>query len=949
MSELTPVERFFGLTASRGPIELLGLEPGALDEARVRAALRRRLDALDRHPHARSMEADEARLALHTAAAQLLDPTVRSHIIEHVEGGELRRPIEPPDLAIGQSTNRPAGPRRDDRLREFREAAFLLVRGGGGWGRRSMHRVAALAHAYGLSPEEVRDAFHTAGAPGAPARRAPAANGRRARLERAPTDAPHARKAPSSPIPAVVGSLVGLGVILVATMLVLAPAVRPADESALPEAPTTAREPHAETPADSPEAQPAAPSLVNGANALAVLAGSIEGAQENPGDAAWRFEQAVEWIASNWVDFDAVRRDEALSGVASFLHATAAGGASRRRAVEAIGAGAARLAAEGPPSPGDLAPGAWSVGVMNALARDRELEAALQLELRGRIGAAVGQAMPEDASFHSGALAAVRAALDDFVGASGERIAQARAAELWRAWGAVIDALGTPSRAGAVRVQALLLDAVQRVLLEGPSPAADAASRVGVTIALARLEWGVAARSPAARAAGGRLLEWFDDRAIPTGDLAVVTEWLGTESGAEEVTFTMVMPRSASRETRAVYRDRYAEAWGLAVAADRDSLAASWASAAAEERERVGRDVGVAATIARAVTLSRLSEAASMRWRREADAARALVENPAAGVDGAISPPAGGGAIDEEGESPRWVIEYLEGPANESARLAALDGLDGRSVALTRVEGDVLAEIALWGSPNAVRRRAQWLVREHADDPAMVNGLLEALPRAPMTTPTADLLEEVTRRLLPGPDDPDFERAARRALVARLLALLAGEGELGAIDRLSDLLAHSYKSRAGASDEARRDEAPAPRFDGAREVDAPPTPLEATGALRAAWEREAGRYTPNPYAPRSLDEIRRRRDARLRLADGVVQAFVAEQAAIVDLMASVVAAERPDVASSAARVVEEYDDARRDARHIGQQIEAGEDATLRLWALRLGETDLSKNPSGDPS
>jgi hypothetical protein len=948
VSELTPVERFFGLSASRGPFDLLGLHPGQVAEERVREALRRRLQRLDEHPHARSLEADEARLALHTAAAQLLDPVVRAHILQHIDGGTegvALRPVAPPDLARAPA---PAAARRPDpasaRLSEFREAAFLLVRGGGGWNRRSLHRVAALAHAYGLSSEEVRRAFHMPGAPGAPRPSARPRVGGATAADHPATDAPRARKAPASPVPAVIGTLTGVGIIVVLTALVLTPMT----ERAPIDAPTPEAAPQ-RAPAPRAESDPARESgeplpIVNERNVFQTLSRSVTMAPDDPGEAAWRFEAAVEWIASHWPEYSLPQRDEALAGVAAFLHATSAGGSARRRGVQAIGAGAAQLAADGAPESGDLTPGAWSVGVLNALSRDRELDAALQLELRGRVVAAVGQSMPEDASFQAGAIGAMRAVVGDLVGASGGRLAQAESVALWQEWGGVLDALDTGSRASAGRLHALLLDAAQRLLLEGPSPADNPAARVGLTGALGRLLWGPASEGPEVRAAGARLLAWFDDEAIPTRDLAVATEWLATEANAPGVTFAMVIPRSASRETRAAYRDRYAEAWGLASAADRSSLEAAWAEAARAEHALVGRDVGVASAIARAATLARLNEAAALRWRRETDRARTLIEDPSGPSRAAFADTSDGMRLDPGGRSADWVVAFIAGPSNETARLAALAELERRGGPLNRVEGDVLAEAALWGAPAEVRRRAQWLVREHADDPALVNGVLEALPRAPKTRPTADLLEEVALAALPGPGDPDFELAARRALVSRLLELLAGEGELGVIDRLGALLSSSYAVRAGVAPQARPSEDGAPpvieaQIDANRAI----TPAQAADALRAAWEREASRYSPNPYAPRSIEEIRRRREARLRLAEGAVQVFVAEQVTIAELMAAVAAAERPDAASEVSRILDGYDEERRTAQHIGQQIEAGEDAMLQLWAIRFGEA-----PFGPP-
>lgn len=962
MMRLTPVERFFGVGASRGPFELLGVDPQRVDEGRVLDALRNRLARLDRHPMAHSLEADEARLALHTAAAQLLDPGVRAHIIEHLDQGAdaSSRPLSPPDLSRpGPSITSPPQSRAPDpRVQEFREAAFLLVRGGGGWNHRSMHRVAALAHAYGLSPEQVRSAFHMRDA-GAVRSHAPSirrsedgAGAAPVGSAQAPASAPRsvARKRRSKTVPAIIGAAIGVSIIaLIAATALLDATSGPSGDSGrdgaedAPDARTNA----SPAPARNRTGQSGPLSIVDDSNVMDMLSRSVEMAANNPGEAAWRFESAVEWIADHWPDLAAQRRDEALAGAAAFLHATPPGGAARQRAVGAIGAGGARLASQSAPAPDELAGIVWSMGVIHALSRDRELGAGLRQELRGRLTSAVGDDPPAEGSFHTGALAALRAIVVELTGNAGARVAQSQRAELWRRWGNLFAALGPTSRDGEERARLLLLDSVERLLREGPSPAGDRASRQALSLLMKPLPWGAALRDKGARAAGARLLAWFDDESIPTRDVAVVTEWLGDEARVPGVTFAMVMPRSASRETRAAYRDRYAEAWGLDATRDSDSLEAAWADAAAGEHERAGRDRGVIGAIAHAVVLARLNEAAAARWRRDADRAGRLVEDPARGVDEALSPSQSRGApLDPESRDTDWVVALLSGPNNAGARLEALDTLSRRGGTLNRVEGDVLARFALRGSPTEVRRFAGELARKHADDPAMVNGALEALPTAPSTPEAAALIETIADARLPAPDDPEYELSARRALVGRLLELLAVEGRTGASDRLAELLGESHAARAGV-DAPRRTPPDASTPAGAS-LDAPetrrrpPTPLEAAEALRAHWEAEARRYTPNPYAPRSMEQIARRLHARRRLAHGVVQRFVAEQTAIADLMAGVVAAERPEAAGEAQRVLEGYDAARREATHIGRQIEAGEDAMLQLWALRFGERPLER-------
>jgi hypothetical protein len=70
-----------------------------------------------------------------------------------------------------------------------------------------------------------------------------------------------------------------------------------------------------------------------------------------------------------------------------------------------------------------------------------------------------------------------------------------------------------------------------------------------------------------------------------------------------------------------------------------------------------------------------------------------------------------------------------------------------------------------------------------------------------------------------------------------------------------------------------------------------------------------------------------------------VQRFVAEQSATVELMAYVVAAEDASRSAKVVTIIEEWEVARRAAKHIFEQIRASESAMLSLWRLRVqGET-----------
>ncbi len=98
------------------------------------------------HPQGNTPEADEVRLALHAAAAQLLDPSVRGHLLS----------------AKGKPT--PITPRTDREQNEGSSITgdvVLELAREGGWTRDSMHRVSQLAMARGAKPQDLMRAVRT--------------------------------------------------------------------------------------------------------------------------------------------------------------------------------------------------------------------------------------------------------------------------------------------------------------------------------------------------------------------------------------------------------------------------------------------------------------------------------------------------------------------------------------------------------------------------------------------------------------------------------------------------------------------------------------------------------------------------------------------------------------------------------------------------------------------
>lgn len=136
LRDSSPVTRFLGADAGRGgPFTLLGLKHDIDSDVEIHRARLRRLRQIDCHPQRSTPDADEVRLAIHSAATQLLDPTLREQLaIRWPEG----TPVDVPKAWGASSALRRITPKLARR-------AMLIVGSSGGWNTTARRRLAHLA------------------------------------------------------------------------------------------------------------------------------------------------------------------------------------------------------------------------------------------------------------------------------------------------------------------------------------------------------------------------------------------------------------------------------------------------------------------------------------------------------------------------------------------------------------------------------------------------------------------------------------------------------------------------------------------------------------------------------------------------------------------------------------------------------------------------------------
>lgn len=146
MSPESPIRAILGVVNAANPFDVLGLPVGPITESDVIDALGERMVTVGKHPLSETPEGNEVRLALHAAAAQLLDASIRKALLDRagVSAAAPRQPLRP------RSPSEALGPR-----------ALMVIASEGGWNPRAMRRVAMLAHAEGIPssavPRAVRD------------------------------------------------------------------------------------------------------------------------------------------------------------------------------------------------------------------------------------------------------------------------------------------------------------------------------------------------------------------------------------------------------------------------------------------------------------------------------------------------------------------------------------------------------------------------------------------------------------------------------------------------------------------------------------------------------------------------------------------------------------------------------------------------------------------------
>lgn len=974
-----PVLKFLRISGDTDdPAVLLGVERIAADTA-VLAALQKRLAQVSDHPEAKSFEADEVRMRLHAAAARLLELHMRTASTATPETGNA--------VKSGRVTG------------AAEASVFRALAMGGGWNRDSLHRAMMLARAEGVAASDVPGLLTgisgAASAPSATSRadtsdgasqaageQADGANETAKRpvakrvvrtakefrgLDLPPATSPDELQVSAVPLSSeqdpgakIVKWLIfgGIGVcstlLIIATLGLLLIPEKP-KQSNMPAAPvpvadtTKIKNTNEMFPAPPKTAEQMAPKVEpkdrvgDFGDLLRELRACGEGLKLDPAQASARFVEVNGEIARHWPEASPDVLAAAINGAVEFIY-RAGNTPGARNVVSEITGPATTIGDAGPISAQQIAPAAWSAGMLSRLVRERDLPTSVTTAV-GSAARNLGDSglVAGDNAYRAGALTALLKMAPRCIDASRKDAKVGR--EVWRAWLDALNAIDGKDSALAVRALVMTLDSV---LVAEAEPTHDRAVYDAIIELSSAMPWRAGDESRVA------LLRWFDSKVVSIADLHTITTALAERSGAEHVDITMVLSMAAQDAHRAELRDRYAGIWSLTTAQGRDLLVQKWESAA-DQAVKAGVMDTPPDRLIHTVTMARMNTAAWLLWNSQAEPVEGLISATAPTAP-QVNPAAVGGVITanwgiiikmintDPVKTDGWAVRYLALGTNIDERVAALRAV---SVAPNALDAAVMVEEAVRGGRPQIREAARALVLKYSHELVVLNALLEIAPLTPATTENAELMRRATAAKLPSARDPTWRVAVRRALVERLVEAMAAGGEHGYADVMEQYLAEAYIQRGAAGTQSTADSSTSaentagnPTAPAAASEPPPADVTEAARVARALLRRQAGELIPTGREPVSLGQIDSGYATRLRMSQGPVSDFAAEQFACCELLGFMCVAERPARAAAAAAVLDELKTKRREAKHVVEQIEATERAMLKLWLIRFGSEAL---------
>lgn len=494
-----------------------------------------------------------------------------------------------------------------------------------------------------------------------------------------------------------------------------------------------------------------------------------------------------------------------------------------------------------------------------------------------------------------------------------------------QAWRDAVAAMERADPALAAEVESIKADALERVLERAGDPAVSRAPYEATTLIAGALKWdaGAPART--------RLLAWLGDERFTASQLSLVTASMVRLARAENTDDTMILAGNAAPEQRAALRESLATAWRLSATLSAGASSALWSDFARTALTTPDEPDHIALLLQAA----KFNEAVALRVQGKGEEAAALIlSSPPPVLSAGAGPlilasggtgPAVAALVSRAGDDESWAARYLAGDRSVAVRMQRIADLDAQAPTISQLDADILAEVAVIGSPPELAAAAQKAVVKFGPSPMMTHAVLKILPRAPRRDSIGRMVDQLTLRTVPPTFSDQFFPGLRRALVERLLEQVAVETFAGRVDQACQRLAVSYDTISGNSTAIGL-----PDADKAAEL------LRVSAAhWRDTLRAQATRLGPTQRLTLTLEQSDRALAARRLVARGPLQAFACDQLACFELLTLAAAAERPEAVPRLNQLVLQVTADRRTAADILAQLRIVEQAITRIWVERL--------------
>ncbi len=716
----TPIVRFLGDDAGRGgPFALLGVGHTIRSADEIHRARLRRLRQIDCHPQRSTPDADEVRLAVHSAASQLLDPALREQLVLRWPEGT---PVDLPRAWNPSRAMKRITPALIGRARQ-------IVGSSGGWNSVARRRLAHLARLNRISAFEIVRELGI-GRPGGSSKAEP---------QSGTTPLPHLPSEPAAGsgwVSAYV--LLGLLASTVIVTLLLTPDTHYTTRSRGPASAVSDPLPGGQQETQqSGQVETAQRDRITHYTAIAhELDRLVARARIEPDASISRFREVYPEFLDQWTAFPEQALQRAGANIAEFIARLD----QHQHPPDQI----APLLATGGISPDRVM---IAAGVIDVSISGTPLRQETQDLLRAVRSAMTGTQSTGSTDIKSCIYAV---AIDSAHADQGDD------PDWWSAW-----LLGVKRASGSeADLTGAVLTALSDLLRDPAAP--REAWRGTVSMLVRSLDW----REESVERFW--LISQFNDSEVQTERLAVLTEVLATESAASGVDQLMVLPRNANAPKREEIAKRYRDSWFPARSGDSQPTQPGGAGTPLLRELQIAvnstpDNPTEAQAIEHLIELHHLTTAAFLAIDGHGELSEELVQNPPAIPDTPAMPQHD---LNWEQADDAWAERAVN--SEEAAQLRPyLDELV-RNESIGISSAHALVYLATRKSQNELRELALAQIVRYADQIAILIAIDHALSKVRVTSRVDTLVREVLGDDIPSRNDDGWYPQVRSMLLARM-------------------------------------------------------------------------------------------------------------------------------------------------------------------------------------